>query len=258
MSDTAPNLRSMIAKLRRRSALGTAECDALLSLPHRIVDIEKARYVMREGEEVGHCALLLSGFASCCRFTSEGSRQILSIHMAGNLMHLQSGPDDAAISTVQALTRLQLALILRRDLFELATEYPQIAAALWADSGANASILSEWLVRVGRRNARSRVAHLICEMAVRQRTCGVVAGADEYAWPITQEQLGDAAGLTSVHVNRTLHGLRREALLNISHQRIRILDWDGLCDAGDFTPAYLHFRQPGEAMPEMAYADQKG
>ncbi|NML07990.1 Crp/Fnr family transcriptional regulator [Sphingomonas sp. G-3-2-10] len=172
--------------------------------------------------------------------------------MAGDRLHLQCGPNDTAMATVQALTRLQVALIPREDLFALASRYPQIAAALWADSGANASILSEWLLGVGRRKAKSRVAHLICETPVRQRNSPEYFGGDEYAWPMTQEQLGDATGLTAVHVNRTIHGLRREGLLNHSHQRISVLDWGGLCDSGDFTPDYLHFREREYAAPIAA------
>jgi hypothetical protein len=115
-----------------------------------------------------------------------------------------------------------------------------------ADTAATGSILGEWLLNVGQRKARERICHLLCELALRQEAMGVHVGPD-YRWKITQEQLGDATGLTSVHVNRTLQSLRRDGLLRPDRRQVTVADWRRLGEQGDFTPAYLHLpREVGD------------
>jgi CRP-like cAMP-binding protein len=228
----------MVSKLQRRSVLVQAECAALLSLPYRLADLDRTSFIAREGDRVTHCAVLLSGFAYCHKMTGDGARQIVSIHVRGDLLDLQSYAAGLAAYNVQPLSSVQAAFIPRTALLEVAKAFPGIARALWEDAGANASILAEWLLNVGRRAARSRICHLLCELAVRQEQAGICSGPD-YDWPMTQEQLGDATGLTSVHVNRTMQGLRKDGLLETIGRRVRVLDWVRVKDEGDFAAGYL-------------------
>ena len=110
---------------------------------------------------------------------------------------------------------------------------------MWIDTLIDASIFREWVVNVGRRDARARIAHLLCELALRLERTG--AGRDgSFDLPLTQEQLADATGLTAVHTNRTLQSLRREGLIQLSNGILRVLDWEGLRKVGDFDELYLH------------------
>jgi CRP-like cAMP-binding protein len=102
------------------------------------------------------------------------------------------------------------------------------------------------LLNVGQRDARQRISHLLCELALRQEAAGICRGP-HYQWPMTQIEIGDAAGLTNVHVNRTLQGLRSDGLISDSKGTLAILNWPGLQEAGDFSSAYLH-------QPEKSYA----
>jgi CRP-like cAMP-binding protein len=125
---------------------------------------------------------------------------------------------------------------------------PAVAHAMWIDTLVDASIFREWIANIGRRDARTRVAHLLCEFAVRLRVAGL-GGDAYYELPMTQEQLADATGLTSVHVNRTLKGLEREGLIERANPRaIWIGDWRRLAEAGDFDTNYLHLRQNERAL----------
>lgn len=101
----------------------------------------------------------------------------------------------------------------------------------------DAAILAQWVVNVGRREARARIAHLLCEMAVR---FGHAPASGEIVFPfrLTQNQLADVTGMTPVHVNRTLQGLRKDRLADV-RQNASIYDWDALAAEGDFAPAYL-------------------
>ena len=113
-----------------------------------------------------------------------------------------------------------------------------------------ASILREWVVNVGRRDARERIAHILCEFAVRLETRGLT-DSDGFELPMTQEQLADATGLTSVHVNRVLKGLEADGLITRQRRQIHYDNWRALQDAGDFTRTYLHV--PGEDHLEHAF-----
>jgi len=247
MTPTGSALKPMVTKLAQRTALGPAERDALMSLPHRTAQLRRGAFIAREGEKSLRCCLLLSGFAYRHKMTGDGARQILAVHVQGDLIDLQNGLLAQADHNLQPLTGIEVAFIPHEAILAVAEAFPQVARALMADLAATGSMLGEWLLNVGRRNARERICHLLCELALRQEAAGIRVGGD-YAWPITQEQLGDATGLTSVHINRTLQGLRREGILSTSSRRVTVTNWGRLREQGDFTPDYLHL--PGQEEDE--------
>ena len=114
---------------------------------------------------------------------------------------------------------------------------PAIAEAFWRDCMVDSTILAQWLVNVGRRDAKSRLAHLLCEMAWRYKAVSA-GGKIVFELPMTQCQLADATGLTSVHVNRVLKALR-DVGTRLCRNNVRIDDWNVLVEIGDFDPAYL-------------------
>jgi CRP-like cAMP-binding protein len=115
---------------------------------------------------------------------------------------------------------------------------------MWIDTLVDGSIFREWIANVGRRDARTRIAHLLCEFSLRLEVAGLGQQSD-YQLPMTQDQVADATGLTPVHVNRTLKGLEAEGLITRANPRsINIGNWKNLAEAGDFSSAYLHM--PGD------------
>jgi CRP-like cAMP-binding protein len=236
-------LAPTVNKLAKRSKLGTGEVEALLGLPHRLAKIDPGTYLVREGDKASNCIALLSGFVYRSKVAGSGARQILSIHLRGDLVDLQNSLLDQADHSVQALTAAEVAYIPHQAILELAALYPAVAQALWRDTLVDASMFREWILNVGQRNARQRVAHLLCELALRQEEAGLCKGPD-YEWPMTQEQIGDATGLTSVHVNRTVGRMRTEGLIRINGRSLAIIDWPSLQRAGDFSRVYLHHAPP--------------
>ena len=239
MATHAHLLAPLIRKLSQRSPLGAPETEALLGLPFRVRMVERGTYLVRDGDKADHCTLLLSGFAYRSKIAGNGARQILSVHLRGDLLDLQNSLLERSDHNVQALTRVDVASIPHRALLDVAGKYQKVALALWRDTLIDASIFREWILNVGQRNARQRIAHLFCELALRQEAAGLCDGPS-YMWPMTQEQIGDATGLTSVHVNRTLQGMRRDGLIHTGNQSVVIADWRGLQAAGDFSSRYLH------------------
>jgi CRP-like cAMP-binding protein len=111
--------------------------------------------------------------------------------------------------------------------------------AMWIETLLDSSISREWVVNVGRRDSRARIAHLLCEMAFRLEKIGA-GNNGTFEFPVTQEQLADATGLTAVHTNRTLQSLRKNGLIQFNGKSLKVLDWDGLREVGDFDELYLH------------------
>jgi CRP-like cAMP-binding protein len=149
---------------------------------------------------------------------------------------------------VQALTESEVAFIPRDAVKKLAFERPNVGLAMWLETLVEGSIFREWIANVGRRDARSRIAHLLCEFSLRLKVAGL-GEATDYELPMTQEQVADTTGLTPVHVNRTLKSLEAENLITRRNSRsIVIGDWKKLAEAGDFDSGYLHLRKDDPAL----------
>jgi CRP-like cAMP-binding protein len=239
MHSPQSRLAPMLQKLASQSTLAEDETEALLALPYSLAHLKRGEFIVREGARATHCCVLLSGFAHRSKVTGEGDRQILSVHLRGDLVDLQNSNIEIADHSVEALTDADVAFIARQDIIDIAARYPNVARALWKETVIDGSITREWLLNVGHRDARQRISHLLCELALRQEAAGICS-EPQYEWPMIQEQIGDAMGLTSVHVNRTMQGLRAEGLLRTTGRKMTILNWLGLQSAGDFSPAYLH------------------
>jgi CRP-like cAMP-binding protein len=229
----------MVRRIERRSPLSPADRQTLMSLPHTVRRLGANAHIIRDGDAPEFCALLLSGFAFRYKLTGEGARQIISLHIAAEFLDLQNSFLGVADNSVQTLTECEVALIPLPVIHDLALSNPAIGRALWIDTLIDASIFREWVVNVGRRDSRARVAHILCEFSLRLEAAGM-AQNHRYELPMTQEQLADAVGLTSVHVNRVLRQLAEEGLIERNRRAITIADWGRLRDAGDFNERYLH------------------
>jgi len=241
-------LDPLVRKLAYWVKLDEADRAALHDLPHSVKTLPQNGYIVREGDRATHSCLLLSGFAMRQKIVAEGHRQIVSIHMKGEMVDLQNSLLGYADHGVQMLTAGKVAMIPREEIVRIAYERPAIGRAMWIDTLVDASIFREWIANVGRRDATTRVAHLLCEFSLRLKVAGL-GEQTNYELPMTQEQLADATGLTSVHVNRTLKSLEAERLIERTNpRRIVIGDWRKLADAGDFDSSYLHFHQNEPAL----------
>ena len=146
------------------------------------------------------------------------------------------------------LTAGKIAMISKDEITRIAFERPAVGRAMWLDTLVDGSIFREWIANVGRRDGQTRVAHVLCEFALRLKHAGL---GDEsgYNLPMTQDQLADVTGLTSVHVNRSIKNLESEGLISrVSPREIVIGDWKRLAAKGDFDSLYLHFNQGDPAL----------
>jgi len=233
-TDTSP-LCLFVERLAARSVLTEEERRQILALPAHSIRLSKKQDFVHINEETSYACLV--GFGMVGRFgqTSTGVRQITALHVPGDMVDLHSTVRPVGIGGLCALTETTIFRIPHTALREIAAAYPAIAEAFWRDCMLDAAVLMQWVVNVGRRDAQTRLAHIFCEMAIR-------SGADrevlrDYVFPLTQEQLGDAAALTSVHVNRSMKAL--QGLVTLKGGRVRIHNWLKLAQRGEFEDSYL-------------------
>jgi CRP-like cAMP-binding protein len=244
MSDPPHPLSGFIHNLGLRSPLDGGDRAAILALPWTVRLLDPSAYIVREGDPPTRCGVLVSGYAYRQKQTREGNRQIVAIHIPGEPLDVQHLYLDVADHSVQMLTRGEVAFVSRADLQALALSHAAITRALMMNVLVDASIFREWVLNVGRRDARTRMSHLLCEFFIRMQAAGL-AGGDVYELPINQEQLADALGLTPVHVNRTLKALEAEGVIQRRKRSLAFPSWDKLREAADFNARYLHL--PSEA-----------
>jgi len=232
-------LAPMVRKLEHWRKLKEADKKAILALPFTKRSLTASQHIVWDGDKPQYTTLLLSGFAYRHKVAGNGGRQIMSIHMKGDIVDLQNSLLGVADHNVQMLTSGEVALIPVAAVLELAFDYPTIGQAMWYETLVDGSIFREWMLNVGRRDARTRIGHLLCEFAMRM-DMAELGKQDEYELPITQEQLADAVSLTPVHVNRTLMALETDGLIRRNKRVIHITDWKELAKVADFQARYLH------------------
>jgi len=241
-------LEIFLRELQTHSPLSSDDRDAILRLPIRLRRLDAHSYLVREGDIPIHCCILVSGYAYRQKVTGDGSRQILAVCIPGDAIDFQNMFLDISDHGVQTLNRTIVADIPREDLQRLVLRRPATGSAIMHMTLIESSIMREWVVNVGRRDARSRIAHILCEFAVRLETRGLADTKSGFELPMTQEQLADATGLTAVHVNRVLKSLQAERLIDRQRRYISFPDWRALQDAGDFSRGYLHISD-GDVIP---------
>lgn len=236
------SLSVLVRKLESIATLSDEERHAVGRLPVTTRVLKPDQDILREGDLPSQCCLVVEGWTCRYKMLSEGRRQILSFHIPGDVPDLQSLLIRRADHNLGTLTQATVAFIPHEALRALVNRYPNLAATLWRDSLIDAAIFRAWIVGLGRRTAFQRIAHLFCELYVKLQVVGL-AGEHRCPVPLTQADLADALGLSTVHVNRVLQTLRSQGLITFRSSILVVEAWDALCEAGEFDPAYLHLER---------------
>ena len=215
------------------------ELAAVLGMPVQVETLRADQDIVREGDRPTRSCLILEGYAAMYKMTPTGKRQIVAFHIAGDIPDLQSAQLEVLDTSLGTLTPAKVAFIRHEAINEVCAQHYRIARALWRQTLTDAAIFREWVVNVGRRDALNALAHVMCEFVIRMRSRGLSDG-EECELPMTQAELGDAMGISTVHVNRTLQELRARGLIRLQGARLTVLDWEGLKEVGEFDPTYLH------------------
>ena len=240
MNARAAALSLFVDRISSRSRLSDEERAAILALPGEVTVVEANRDLVSLGEVVDRTCLVADGLMARFGETRDGSRQISALYIPGDMPDLYSYVLPRSSWALTALTKTTTVRILHSAIEALVDRYPAIGKAFWRDCTLDGAITAEWILNIGRRDARSRIAHLFCEMGARYERIGKLEGMT-FPFPINQTHLADALGLTPIHVNRTLAALRKAEIVVSASRTVKVLDWNALKSAADFDPIYLQF-----------------
>lgn len=235
-------IEKLLQRLRRFDTVSASEEKALRDAASETVQFDRYRTIVRAKEEQQASNLLLEGLVHRYKDLSNGSRQSLEISVPGDFVDLHSLLMKRLDHHIGALTNCRLLLFPHERLKTLVSEYDHLGRLLWLSTMIDASIHREWIVSLGLRTAKSRIAHLFCELKVRFETVGM-AEESAYELPLTQEDLGELLGLTSIHINRSLRDLREQGVVTFAKKVVQIANWEELKAVAEFDPFYLGLQQ---------------
>lgn len=229
----------LVRRLNSFFELTEDEAHLLASLPMTVKTLAADQDITRQGDSPTQSCLVLEGVVALYKITGPGRRQITSFYIPGDIPDLHNLHLNVLDSSLTTLTQCKVGFIQHDALRALFQENARIADALWRMTLIDAAVFREWIANIGQRDASTRLAHLICEMFLRFKAVGMTE-SDACDWPITQQELGDATGISVVHVNRMLQELRGDGLISLAHRKLKVANWPRLAKVGDFDPTYLH------------------
>ena len=230
---------ALIERLRISSAIADKDIREIEALPISVREFPAETAVVRDGERATNCCLITEGFCARSKTIANGKRQILSLHIPGEIPDLMSLFLHVMDHDLATLTPATLGFIKHDDLQKLHRRSPDLAEMFWRDTLIDAAMFREWIVNVGQRPAPARLAHVMIELRERLRLIGRVDG-DSFEMPLTQEQVGEALGITSVHANRVIKQLRQDGIVEFNRGRVTVLDERKFQELADFDGRYLH------------------
>lgn len=241
-ADADAAIAGLLLKLRARDLVSGEEEEVLRAAVAEIREHPEGRTIVRTGTTVSASTLLVEGIVCRYKDLADGQRQIMELHVAGDFVDLHGFLLKQLDHNVGAMTPIKVAMFPHDALRRITETHPHLGRMLWFSTLLDAAIHREKILSIGRRSAMARIAHIFCELLVRLRIVGL-ADNDGYELPLTQADLADVTGLTSVHVNRMLKKLRDEELLTFRGGTVTIGDWDRLQRAAEFDPGYLHLER---------------
>lgn len=235
---------------KRGAILTAAERARVEAAISEIKTYRPRRIVARAGEPLMQSTLLLEGIM--CRYLDDraGLRQLVAIHVPGDFLDLHAFPLKTLDHDVATLTGATAAIVPHSELDAIANEMPGLTRKLWFSTLLDAAIHRAWLFRLGRLDATARVAHFLCETNARLVSAGLSDGR-RFALGLTQADLAEICGLTTVHVNRVMRQLREEQLCVFRSSLVEILDLEKLTALGQFNPAYLYIDDDAHSLPSV-------
>ena len=228
-----------LLKLRARDDISAEEEAAIRAAVSQSIEVRADRLAVRAGEVMNHSMILLSGIAARRKDMRDGRRQYTELHVPGDFTDLHSFTLKYLEHDIVALSDCSFALVPHENLKKITERHPHLTRVLWFSTNVDAAIHREWVVSLGSRSALARMAHLFCEMYVRLEIVGLTRGLS-YDLPISQQELGEMLGITSVHSNRTLQELRKQGLVEFARGLVTIRDVGALKKVAEFDASYLY------------------
>jgi CRP-like cAMP-binding protein len=232
----------LILNLEQHDRLSDEEKRVLQEAIAHTKTAHRGEDMIREGDRPKESIVLLEGFAARYKLLRNGKRQITSLHILGDFADLHGFYLKTMDHAVMALAPCKLGLVPHEAIHQITESHSHLARLLSVRIAVDGAVHRQWLAMTGKSSAYVRFAHLLCELFLRLQGIQQTDG-NTFQLPLTQPELGDVLGLSTVHVNRTLQELRHEGLLTWRGNRVEILDWERLQNVAEFDPTYLNLRK---------------
>ena len=239
---TVPKLQFLVRSLALRDEVTPEEQALIESMTMRRRLLRKGEELVAQHSHPSESCIVLSGFTAREVVLDDGKRQITALHIPGDFVDLHGFTLKRLDHDIITYGPCTVALVPHERLKRVTQEYPHLTRMLWLSTMIDAALHREWELSLGRRDAVSRVAHIFCELEARLDIIGMVQGGS-YALPLSQVDLAECLGITSVHVNRVLRQLRDRNILEFSRKRVTIRDRAHLREIAEFDIGYLYIEK---------------
>jgi len=230
-----------VAKLRSRQALSEGDEKMLREAGWQQRRYDRHDVIVRAGEPLGHCHLLLSGFVARALEDSGGNRQIVGIGIAGDLLDIHGAILGRSEQDLVALSACEVASLPHAEVKAMTACSAATQKIFWLQAAIEQSIQCAWIQALGTKRGTAKIAHLFCEMQLRLALVGIATQMG-FPLPLSQQELADYAGMTHVHLNRCLRELREARLVSFAQGWAKVQDWEGLKALARFDESYLNLR----------------
>ncbi len=229
-------------KLATHSVLSAIEIAALSALATQPAIFKTGAMVAVVGDRLDRATFMIGGLACRSKILADGRRQILSLLLPGDMVDAHASLLGHRDDNLEALTTCQVSHASQAELKAVGLTHPGLGEAMLRQALIEGAIGREWVINVGRRSTLEALAHLICEMKLRLDAVGL--GVDDaYPFALTQEDMADALGVTSIHLNRVLKMLRSMGSISLQGKVLKICDWPRLLALANFSSSYLHLHR---------------
>ncbi|WP_424813171.1 Crp/Fnr family transcriptional regulator [Roseococcus sp. YIM B11640] len=210
----------------------------LKSLPFRLREYQRGEEIITAHSWPQESCLIVEGFTARAVDLEDGTRQVTGVQVPGDFVDLDALLLRQIDHSVVALSACTTGFTPHKDLIRVTEQAPHLGRMLWLATVIDGAIQRTWIANLGRRSPVAHVAHLVCELYLRLEAAGCASG-HRLDFPITQQQLADVLGLSTVHTNRTVQELRRTGLITWMDGTVHILNFHALTRLAAFDPTYL-------------------
>ena len=219
-------------------------------LPIIVRNCEAGEVIVAQGAKPPSCCLILDGFVARARMANSSGRQLISLYVPGDIPDASTLHLPIMDHNLVGIGAAVVGFIPHADMHAAMSASSELLHAMWRETLIDAAIFREYIVTLGQRGGLARLAHLLCELAVRLAAVGLLRDFSLNI-PWTQTDVADMIGMTPIHANRLIQELRAQGLVQWEARLVRILNWQGLAEVADFSADYLHLKSIEQVLEQL-------
>ena len=207
--------------IRHRAVCARCETDELSRLEGMKYyrSFQAGQTVVWSGDRMDFVGSVVTGIATLTQTMEDGRRQMVGLLLPSDFVG-RPGRSVAAYD-VTAVTDLVMCCFRNKPFEEMMSETPHVAQRLLEMTLDELDAAREWMLLLGRKTAREKIASLLAIIARRDATLRLktAKGTVHFDLPLTREEMGDYLGLTLETVSRQMSALKRDSVIDLEGKR---------------------------------------